>query len=165
MEYLHWIIKHGKLKVANRTAEAIRALQVPATVTELRSILRFCNIVKRFLNSFARIASELSEEHRISQSEDHRPPTKEYLEALETLKKKPISMPVLTGPGCTGQYILDTKASDTYLSYVLLQKQDSSTKRDIRYFHEIFKGRKKNLDTTCCCFLAVVGAVLVLRPC
>lgn len=53
-------ISHGKLHVATQTSKAKKALQYPTTVLKLPSLLRLCNVYRRFVLNFAKLALPLN---------------------------------------------------------------------------------------------------------
>lgn len=105
-------MKSGKLGVANRTADAFRKLQVPTTVTELKSFLGLRNVFRRFVPSFERIVSSLSKRLSMTQVKVLGRVSKHKIEALEKLKEQLTSWPVLTLPKSNGQYMLGTDACE-----------------------------------------------------
>lgn len=50
IDYLNLVIRPGQLEVSNYTANAIRELNIPTTVTELRSFLNFCSVFRSFVS-------------------------------------------------------------------------------------------------------------------
>lgn len=58
--YSCYIILLGQFKVDNQTVDAICKLKWPTIVTDLRSILGICNVLRRFVPSLARIGSPIS---------------------------------------------------------------------------------------------------------
>lgn len=81
------IIRPGRLKVANRTADPIHKLKTPTTVTGLRSFLGLYNLFRQFVSNFTRFPAFLSKCFKKTQSEDLRPLGQEELQALAALEK------------------------------------------------------------------------------
>lgn len=54
----------GALKVSTWTIEAIRGLEHPINLTELRSLVGLCSVCRRFDPNFARVATLLNNELR-----------------------------------------------------------------------------------------------------
>lgn len=133
IHYSSHVINSEKLEVAKHKAVAIRKLQIPTTVTKLRSSLIPCNVFRIFLPNFARIESLLSKCFCKSQDKELGPLTKEELTALETRKEKFISLPVITGPNNNGRCALNTDACVRKVGCVLLQKCNNGTKKPIGY--------------------------------
>ncbi len=57
--YLGHKVMPGKLGVANKNCNSIRAAKFPETITQLRSFLGMCNVYRRFFPNFSRIAAPL----------------------------------------------------------------------------------------------------------
>jgi Reverse transcriptase (RNA-dependent DNA polymerase) len=55
--YLGHVIRPGKLEVAAKNTDALKTAKPPATQTELRSFLGLCNVYRRLVPSFAKVAS------------------------------------------------------------------------------------------------------------
>ena len=57
VEYLGYIIRPGELEVHSKNVKALSEATPPRTQTELRSFLRMCNVYRRFVDHFAKIAA------------------------------------------------------------------------------------------------------------
>jgi Reverse transcriptase (RNA-dependent DNA polymerase) len=60
VNYLGHVVLPGKLAVAPRNVDTIRQAKYPTTRTELRSFLGMCNVYRRFVPGFAKIAGPLT---------------------------------------------------------------------------------------------------------
>lgn len=87
------IIPPGLLKVANHTAEAIRELRTPTTVTGLRALVRLCYIFTRFVANSARNLSPLSRCLKETKAEHLGHLSEDVLHGLDTLNGILISPP------------------------------------------------------------------------
>lgn len=70
VDYSGHIIRLGRLGVDSHTAEAICELKTTTTVTDLRSFLGLCNVLKRSVPNFVRIVSLLSRHLKKTQAKD-----------------------------------------------------------------------------------------------
>ena len=61
VKYLGHVIKPGKLEVDAVATKALKGLKHPRTQTELRSFLGLCNVYRRFVPNYSRIAAPLTE--------------------------------------------------------------------------------------------------------
>lgn len=61
VDYLGYVIQPTKLQVAAYTVKDIRKARPQGTHTELRSFLVLCNVHRRFVPVFAKIAASLNE--------------------------------------------------------------------------------------------------------
>ncbi len=121
VNYLGHTIRPGLLEVANRNTDAIQGFKVPTTQTELRSFLGLCNVYRRFIPNFARIAAPLTELLK----KEHGPSVPQLSEgqlaAFGLLKKALVSPPVLRLPRQGLRYSVDTDACDHQIGCVLFQ--------------------------------------------
>lgn len=123
--YSSHIIRPDRREVANDNIDAIRDLQTATTVTELRSHLRLCNVVWRFIPNVARLNSPLLRCLNKEQANGQRPLEENELQALDTLKAKLISPVVLLSPKPNGHHTLHKDAYETRVECVLLQNQET----------------------------------------
>lgn len=84
---------------------------------------------------------------------------------METLKSLLINPPILALARTDGHFTIDTDACDTQIGCVLLQRPPDDTNRPIGYWSRTLSDPEKKLSTTHRECLAVVWAVLLLRPC
>ena len=64
VDYLGHIVSPEKLAVESKTCNAVQQMHEPNNLTELRSFLRLCNVFRRFVENFARIAHPLTQRLR-----------------------------------------------------------------------------------------------------
>ncbi|CAN8067637.1 unnamed protein product [Agarophyton chilense] len=164
VDYLGHVIRPGKLQVSTRTRDAIRAAKSPTNQTELRSFLGLCNVFRRFVKSFARIAAPLN-----SKLEKNKPFNFETLtdtehEAFEKLRQRLIRPPILAISRQDMPYVLDTDACDIQVGCVLLQKQPDGDLLPIGDWSRSLNKAERSYSTTERECLAVVWAILHLRP-
>lgn len=130
----------------------------------MRSFLGLCNVFRRFVPNFSRIAAPLNKNVAKGQ-----PATFDGLDeteqaAYETLKKALIRPPVLALPQLDGHYIIYTDACDEQVGCVLLQVQPDGTESPVGYFLRTLNNAERNYTTTERECLAVVWSILMLRP-
>ena len=61
VHYLGHVICPGKLSVAEEAADAFKTFTFPRTLTQVRSFLGECNVYRRFVKAFAKIARPLTD--------------------------------------------------------------------------------------------------------
>ena len=105
--------------------EALNSWPAPTSVTEVRSFVGFCSYYRKFIRNFSLIARPLS--ILTSKTVKFRW-TEECQEAFQELKNKLLSAPIMSFPNETGEFILDTDASDVSIGAVLSQIQDGEEK-------------------------------------
>ena len=162
------MITPGRLPIAN-TAKATRSVReaaFPKTVTQLKSFLGACNVYRRFVKGYAKIASPLSDMLRKDAARDWDNPTEEQSRAFEELKARLTSPPILALPKPGRPIMVDTDASAYAVGAVLLQQQDEddlTSWATIGYWSKTLTKEQRNYSATERECYAVVWAVLTLR--
>ena len=135
--------------------EKIRAVvewPVPRSVTEVRAFLGLCSYYRRFVESFALIASPL---HALTGKGRTFAWTEECDQAFEELKRRLTSAPILAMPLDEGRYVLDTDASYGAIGAVLSQVQGGE-ERVIAYASRTLNRPEQNYCVTRKELLAIV---------
>lgn len=159
------VIRSRRLKIASDTTHAISKLQTPTFVSKLMSLLELCNVFRRFVPNFARIAAQLNKLLQKDQPAWFKALDETKLAALKTLKAALIKPPVLTLPNKSGHITLDVDTCNVQIGYVLFQELPEDTLKPIGHWsRSLSAADRKYVATRRECF-ANVCAVLVLRPC
>ena len=82
-----------------------------------------CNIYRRFIRDFTRIAHPLNQKVRKDAPQEWRALSEAETEAFNTLRRALLTAPILALPREGYKYTLDTDASDYQLGCCLLQEQ------------------------------------------
>ena len=164
VDYLGHIVRPGELLVAPKSCEAVAEFEPPRTQTELRSFLGLCNVYRRFVKDFAKIAAPLNDKLRKGEPARFHTLNQAESDAFAELKERLTSPPVLALPRRDGHLTLDTDACARQLGCVLLQTQPDGTDRPLGYWSRSLSSAERNYDTTERECLAVVWSVLLLRP-
>jgi len=139
--------------------EKIRAVTewpVPNSVTEVRSYLGLASYYRKFVKDFAEIAAPL---HELTKKNAKFVWTDETHEAFEALKVALTTPPILAMPQDTGEFIVDTDASEKTLGCVLSQVQDG-VERVIAYASRSLDPRERNY---CCSRRELLAVVHFLK--
>lgn len=120
INFLGSIIRSTRLEISSHTTVAVKRLKVPRNVIDLKMVLGICSVFKRFLQNFARIASQLNNKLKEKQQFNLVLNEKE-LPAIKCLQLELISAPVLALTYAEGRMTLDTDASEVRVGNVLLQ--------------------------------------------
>ena len=83
VEYLGHVVKPGRLEMQSRNTDAIRRARPPTNITELRSFLGMCNVYRRFVPNFARVAAPLTRLTGKGMPQEFETLTDEEFEALK----------------------------------------------------------------------------------
>jgi RNase H-like domain found in reverse transcriptase/Reverse transcriptase (RNA-dependent DNA polymerase) len=164
VNYLGHVIRTGKLEVATKYTDALETAKPPTTKTELRSFLGLCNVYRRFVPSFAKVASPLNALLRKGERPELGILTDEQVSAFNALREKLTHPPVLTLPKKEGLFVLDTDASAEQIGCCLFQEQVGGPKLPLGYWSRSLNPAERNYSTTEKECLAIVWAILQLPP-
>ena len=131
--YIGHVIRPGRLEVARRNVIAIERARLPTNQTELRSFLGMCNVYRRFIQGFMKIAALLNKKTGKNQPYDFEILTDAEFAAFEELKRRLVSPPVLALPRYGRKYTLDTDACGHQVGCALLGEQTEGGTRPIGY--------------------------------
>ena len=164
VDYLGHKITQGRLEVNMKRKNALRKAKYPCTQTQIRSYIGMCDVYRRFLKDFAKIASPLTQLLKRGCTSDIPHPGQEEMRSLETLKNAPLNPPILQIPNPERPYTVDVDACDYQLGCALLQEQEDGKLLPVGYYSRTLIGAEKNYSTTEKECRAVVWEVLLLRP-
>ena len=88
VDYLGHIVTPGRLEVAKRATEAVEKALPPLNATERRSFLGLCNVYRRFVLNFSRLAKVLNLKLRMDQPDKWGDLTDDEMLALTTFKSR-----------------------------------------------------------------------------
>lgn len=163
VDYLGHIITPKKLHVATKTTEAIKASQYPTTVSELPSFLGLCNIYRRFVQKFARLASPLNKNLDMVEPLQFGFDNEE-MKAADALIDKSITPPVLALSRSTRQHTNHTGACNTRVGCVWLQERNDKILKSVAYRSRPLWDAERRYDTRYKECLAVLWAVHMQIP-
>ena len=123
-----------------------------------------CNVYRRFVQGYTRIAHPLTQKICKDQPETWDKLSEEEMRAFEILKRNLVTAPILALPREGFAYTLDTDASEYQLGCCLLQAQPDGTLHPIGYWSRSLTPAEKNYSPTEKECLAIVWAVQYLRP-
>ena len=152
--FLGHVVSEAGVQCDPEKISAVKEWEVPHTVTGVRSYLGFCNYYRRYVKSFAQVASPLT---TLTQKNKPFVWTPHCQESFETLKSLLTESPILAYPtqGEGDKFILDTDASNFGIGGVLSQIQDGK-ERVIAYASKTLSRTQRKYCTTYKELLAVV---------
>ena len=103
VKYLGHIIRPGRLEIDRARVAGLSEALPPRTKTELRSFLGVCNVYRRFVPKFAKVASPLSDMLKKGTPDPFSELDSSQLTAFNTLIKSVTEAPVLALPVSTGK--------------------------------------------------------------
>lgn len=124
----------------------------PKSLKEVRAFVGLASYYRRFVRDFARIAAPLHDLMKKGSAFIWSP---EAQRSFDELKQALTSPPILAMPMDTGEFLLDTDASDGTIGAVLSQRQDG-VERVIAYASRSLDRRERNYCVTRKELLAVV---------
>jgi RNase H-like domain found in reverse transcriptase len=164
VDYLGHFIRPGQPSVAENNKATLKNAQHPTTQTDLRFFLGICNVYRRFVRGFAKIAEPLNLLLQKGETPQLGPMSYKQVTAFDTLRDALLNPPVLALPRIEGAFTLDTDASDHQLGCCLLKSQPDGSQRPVGYWSRGLTSAEKNYPTTEKECLAIVWAILHLRP-
>ena len=151
--------------MAEAAADAFKTFKFPRTLTQVRSFFGACNVYRRFVKGFAKIARPLTDMTRKDADPDYDNPTAAQVQAFEDLKSRMIAPPILALPRYGRPYMIDTDASADQLGCMLLQEHDGTKDwRPVGYWSYSLNDSDTHYNATERECFAVVWAVRTLRP-
>jgi hypothetical protein len=102
VDNLGHVIRPGQLSVAEKNTAALKDMMHPTTHTELRSFLGICNVYRRFVKAFAKIAAPLNILLRKVETPQLSPLSPEQVFAFDTLLASLLNPPILALPRVEG---------------------------------------------------------------
>lgn len=112
IEYLRHIVQPYRLGISTKATNSFHRLQHTTVVTELKSFLALCNVLRRFVASFARIAAALNFRLKKTSALYFGRLNKTEIEALESLQHRLLPPLILLLPRTSRRYTLLTDAFD-----------------------------------------------------
>lgn len=155
----HIVGKDG-VRTDPKKLEAIQKLEVPKTVTQIRSFLGMAGYYRRFIYGYADIAAPLHEatSKNVRYSWDER-----KQQAFEKLKEALISPPVLSYPDFEKPFIVETDASKVAVGAVLCQRGEDGKVHPIEYASRTMTAAERGYSACEQESLAVVFALRKFR--
>ena len=139
VSFLGHIVSGDGIATDPSKIEAVDKWPTPTSVKEVRSFLGLCSYYRKFVNKFADIARPL---HKLTETKSKFHWGEDCQTAFDKLKRALTSSPILSYPDSTGDFILDTDASNTGLGAVLSQIQDGIEK-PICYYSKTFSAAER----------------------
>jgi len=150
--FLGHVVSESGIATDPAKVQAVQEWPTPVNVTEVRSYIGLCSYYRRFVKDFATVAGPL---HALTGKYAKFKWSEACQEAFEELKFRLVSSPILVMPQDSGDYILDTDASDDAIGAVLSQVQDGQ-ERVVAYASRLVTKPERNYCVTRRELLAVV---------
>ena len=156
VEYLGHLITPEGLKPNSRLVAAVRDFPRPTNVSGVRRFLGLSSYYRRFIRNFAKIAEPLRELTRKNATFTW---TVACEDAMDKLKERLTTAPVLAYPAFRKPYTVETDASISGLGAVLSQTQPDQKLHPVAYASRSLSTAERNYCVTELETLAVVWAL------
>ena len=160
--FLGHIVSRNGLLMDPAKIDAVRKIRRPETKKDVRSFLGMAGYYRPFIKDFSIVAAPL---HALTKAKASKEVnwTAECEKAFENLKDALTSYPVLRYPDFSRDFVLETDASKTGISAILMQDTPEG-RVVIGYASRLLKGGEVNYGITELECLAVVWGVQHFRP-
>jgi len=159
--YLGFRVSARGVSPDNTKTEAVKRLEPPTNVKELRAFLGMASFYRMFVHNFAAKASPLTE---LLSSKTVWTWGPRQQEAFDPLKRNLTEAPTLAFPDFCRPFELHTDASTQGLGAVLVQREPDGTRHVVRYLSRALKPAEKRYSVAELECLAIVWATGKLRP-
>lgn len=157
IRYLGYIVGNGVLKTDPDKVQAINDFPPPATLKQVRRFLGMTGWYRRFIPSYAPLATPLTD---LLGKVGKFSWNIEAQEAFEKLKQCLVTSPVLSHPDFKKPFIIQCDASATGVGSVLYQVSDDGQEHPIAYMSKKLNSAQRNYSVT---ELECLAAVLSLK--
>ena len=164
VKYLGHVIKPGRLEVDALATKALKGMHHPRNQTELRSFLGLCNVYRRFVPNYSRIAAPLTELLKKDKPVTLEPFGEAESPAFQALIDAVCSPQVLALPRVGLKYSVDTDASNGQIGAALFQTHEDGERKPIGFWSRTLHAAERNYGVPEKEWLAVVWALTTLRP-
>jgi hypothetical protein len=161
VDYLgHTINQHG-VSPDLKKVKAISEFPYPHDLTSLRSFLGMTNYYNQFIEDFAHIAAPL---YALTKKEVKFDMNEACRQAVDTLKQRLLTAPILRHPNFDEPFIIYTDASNVAVGVVLAQKDEAGNEYAVAYGSRALSSAEKKYTVTERECLAVLFGVKIFRP-
>lgn len=155
LKYLGHVVGNGGIKTDPDKVKAISELKAPTDVSGVRRVIGMAAWYSKFIKNFTSIVAPLHELLKKGQKFEW---TTVHQEALDQLKEKMISAPIIACPDYTHPFVLQTDASNLGVGAVLYQIINGQ-ERVVAYSSRKLNSAERNYTTTEKECLAVVWGI------
>ena len=147
VDYIGHIVTPGRLEVAKRATEAVEKELPPRNASELQSFFGLCNVYRRFVPKFFRLAKAFNLKLWKDQPVKWGDLTDDEMLPFKNLKSRLINPPVLAIPKAVQRCTLDTDACDYQVGCVQLREQEEETSpKPIGYWSRSLSNAQQNYN-------------------
>ncbi|MGH3054897.1 MAG: reverse transcriptase family protein, partial [Gaiellaceae bacterium] len=155
IDFLGYVLCQNGIKTQPTKVEAVQDWPVPQNVHDVQSFLGLCNFYRKFVESYAHVATPMSDLLRGDPGDFKWTP--EAQTSFEELKKRLTTAPTLLVPNPELPFVLTTDASHLATAAVLTQDIGRG-QQPVAYMSKKYKGAEQNYTTYDLEFLAIIHA-------
>ena len=144
IHFLGHVISENGVEVDEENVKAVEKMKSPTCPKDVRAVLGLVGFYRKFIPGFGKTSEPL---YNLLKKENKFVWTKECEQALQELKGKLLSAPILGYPNNRDEYTLTTDASLTGIGAVLTQQQEGID-RVISYASKTLNKSQKNYSAT-----------------
>jgi hypothetical protein len=143
VNYLGFEISREGISPAKDKLEAVQKFSPPASMTEVRAFIGFCNYFRRMIGNFSRLAAPLINLTKKDSTWKSGTLPEDALTSFNSLKLALCSAPVIGFSKSGGQYILTVDAATSGLGAILTQSVNNNEKV-ISYWSRTIRQHERN---------------------
>lgn len=144
VSFLGYIIEDGRVKADPSKISAVAEWPTPTTRKQLQRFLGFANFYRRFIKDYSKLAAPLT---KLTSTSIPFVWTPDAARALEDLKQRFVSAPILLQPDPTRQFIVEVDASEIGVGAVLSQRSIEDQKlHPCAFFSRRLSPAERNYD-------------------
>lgn len=156
IDYLSNVIRHSSVELAERMADAVAKLESCTTQKKLRCFPSLCNVPKRYVPSFARLAAPCNRTLRKYQSKTFGILHEKQSAVVGSLEATSIGPPVLAVLRAKERYTLNADPYNKQIRCVFLRKQEKEGSCTVGNWSRTLNNKEQELSTTHSRCLAVI---------
>jgi len=155
VEFLGYVIGKEGIKLSNDKVQAVLSWKIPKSLTAVQSFLGFANFYRRVIQDYSKVARPLTELTKTTEKWEW---NNEAGRAIEELKQRFMSAPILAHFDAQKPVIIETDASDFAIGAVLSQRDDEGRLHPQAFHSRKFQPAEINYEVYDKELLAVVDA-------
>lgn len=145
LEYLGHSVGPEGVKPLKKNVDKVLNYSQPKNVKELERFMGLASYYRKFVENFAKIAAPLN---RLKAKNTAYEWTPQCEKAFKELKTKLTSYPVLKHPDTSGEFIINTDASNEGLGVIMSQLDDQGKEHPVSYSSRGLGKSEKNYSAT-----------------
>lgn len=156
IDFIGYEISHKRIELSRKNVQAILDIPIPDTHKKLESLIGCFGFSSKFIDNYSQLVRPL---YDVLKNKSRFCLTKEAIEAIQMLKNKVSSKPVIHTPNFHLPFIVRTDASLQGISATLFQLNDLNQECPIMFFSRKLKDTETRYSAFELEYLAIVEAI------